>query len=103
MFGGPLKTLGGGTGAADESLDSRTEAAVGQAVLLVEGKQAELATAAEVIGALIADRAGQSEDRTFAVAMKGSRLVALGAGYTGSCVAVFFSARACCWALAAMR
>ena len=64
--------------------------AFGEAGLLVERGKALAATAAVVEGAAEVERTQNADDMAVAVAMVGSGAVAVGAGYAGPFVAVFF-------------
>ena len=58
--------------------------------MLVEGAVTVTAVPAVIVGALVAEGAEEADEPLFAVVMKGSSVIAVGAGYAGPFVAVFF-------------
>jgi hypothetical protein len=77
-------------------LGGRGKAVAIDAGLLIEGTQAKAAASAIVVGTAAGNIAGQADEGTAAVAVIGGGVVAMGTGYAGPLVAVFFCSR-CCW------
>jgi len=70
--------------------------------LVIEGELTLAASAAKIIGAVVADCAHQAEGCVCAVRVKLSRLAAVWTGHAGASVSVFFCARRCWIAFAAI-
>src|SRR5262249_22709714 len=102
QLGTLLEAVGDGTRQGGDTLQSRAEIPGRQAGLPIEGEQALAAAAAQVVGALVGDGANEAGRRVRAVAVGLGRGVRGGTGYAGALVGVFFRARCCARALAAI-
>jgi hypothetical protein len=76
-----------------ESLDGGAEMMFAQARLLIKGTDSLAAAAAVVVGTSVTERAEEADQGATGLFVVGCGIVAVGTGYTGSLVAVFFCAR----------
>jgi hypothetical protein len=78
------------TGQCGQPFDGGGELAAGDAGLLVERGQALATGPAVVAGPPVVQQANEADDGTLAIDVIACRLLAMGTGYTGALVAVFF-------------
>src|SRR5207248_2791058 len=93
QLGPLLEAIGDRPGQGGDPLQGRGQAAGRQPHLAIEGEQARAAEAAEIIGAVVADRAHQAQGGVRAVGVELGRLAAVRTGHAGALVSVFFSSR----------
>jgi hypothetical protein len=90
QVGALVKAGGDGSGQTAEAFDGRGELVVGDAGVLVEGVLALATAAAVVVGTRVAEGSEQADQSALGVVVVGGGAVAVGAGYTGAFIAIFF-------------
>src|SRR6266508_2349406 len=102
QVGALLEAIGHGASQRGDPLQTRRQVARRQARLLVEREQALAASPTQIIGTRVPYGADETGGGVRAVRVEFGRLLTVGAGHAGALVAVFFRARCCSRALAAI-